>query len=82
MIFLYITLLTVNFADPSIKSRVLSRGTKASPGAVVGKLVFTSQQAVEAHAAGEVCILLRPITTPDDLEGLRVCPLVSFPDVL
>eukprot|EP01032_Pedospumella_encystans_P030407 gene30407-34325_t len=61
----------VNFDHPSTKSRVLSRGTKASPGAVVGKLVFTSQQAVEAHAAGEVCILLRPITTPDDLEGLR-----------
>lgn len=62
----------MNFDHPTTKERVLSRGIKASPGAVVGKLVFTSQQAVEARAAGEVCILIRPITTPDDLEGLRV----------
>jgi len=74
------TFLTVNFSDPAIKARVLSHGARASPGCAVGQLVFTVQQAIEKHAAGELCILVRPDTSVDDLEGLRVsycCVLCS-----
>ena len=42
----------------------------ASPGAAVGKAVFTSQRAVELAARGEDVILVRRETNPDDLAGM------------
>ncbi|WP_026341767.1 pyruvate, phosphate dikinase [Actinomadura atramentaria] len=48
----------------------LTRGMNASPGAAVGKAVFTSARAVELAAAGEDVILVRRETNPDDLAGM------------
>ncbi|HZE29904.1 MAG TPA: putative PEP-binding protein, partial [Actinoallomurus sp.] len=42
----------------------------ASPGAAVGKAVFTSRRAVELADDGEDVILLRRETSPDDLDGM------------
>jgi pyruvate,orthophosphate dikinase len=48
----------------------LTRGMSASPGAAVGKVVFTSARAVEMAQAGEDVILVRRETSPDDLDGM------------
>ena len=55
--------------DPEAKFDVLTKGLPASPGAATGKIVFTSDEAVEKSKEGEV-ILVRPETTPDDIHGM------------
>ncbi|WP_061294570.1 pyruvate, phosphate dikinase [Herbidospora cretacea] len=49
---------------------VLTKGMNASPGAAVGKAVFSSARATELAAQGEHVILVRRETTPDDLAGM------------
>ncbi|TWT65064.1 pyruvate, phosphate dikinase [Allorhodopirellula solitaria] len=49
---------------------LLCRGLNASPGAAVGKLAFTAQEARERHEAGEQVILVRRETSPEDVEGM------------
>lgn len=49
---------------------LLGRGLAASPGSVAGSVVLSSQEAVVAAARGEKVILVRPDTSPDDLEGM------------
>ncbi|GII27074.1 pyruvate, phosphate dikinase [Planotetraspora mira] len=51
-------------------NRRLTTGMNASPGAAVGKAVFTSARAVELAARGEDTILVRRETNPDDLSGM------------
>jgi pyruvate,orthophosphate dikinase len=48
----------------------LTEGMSASPGAAVGKAVFTSARAVELADKGEDVILVRRETSPDDLNGM------------
>jgi pyruvate, orthophosphate dikinase len=48
----------------------ITKGMGASPGAAVGKAVFTSRRAVELASDGEDVILLRRETSPDDLDGM------------
>jgi pyruvate, orthophosphate dikinase len=48
----------------------LTTGMNASPGAAVGKAVFSSERAVELTEAGEDVVLVRRETTPDDLAGM------------
>ncbi|WP_067461815.1 pyruvate, phosphate dikinase [Actinomadura macra] len=50
--------------------RKLTKGMNASPGAAVGKVVFTTKRAVELAAQGEDVILVRRETNPDDLAGM------------
>ncbi len=58
--------------DPAAPRALLARGMAASPGAAVGKAVFDSAAAVDAVARGEVVVLVRKETNPDDLEGMIV----------
>jgi len=58
--------------DPATPRTLLAKGMAASPGAAVGKAVFDSAAAVEAVARGEVVVLVRKETNPDDLEGMIV----------
>ncbi|MFB4315451.1 pyruvate, phosphate dikinase [Actinomadura sp. 21ATH] len=51
-------------------ARKLTKGMNASPGAAVGKAVFTSEAAVAAAENGEDVILVRRETNPDDLAGM------------
>jgi len=48
----------------------IATGLNASPGAAVGKVSFTADEAEAAAAAGEKIILVRPETSPDDLHGM------------
>ncbi|SFT82768.1 pyruvate, phosphate dikinase [Geodermatophilus amargosae] len=48
----------------------LTRGTGASPGAAVGRAVFSSEAAVEWARRGESVVLVRRETDPDDLSGM------------
>ena len=47
-----------------------TRGLNASPGAAVGKVVFTADAAREWAERGERVILVRRETTPDDYHGM------------
>ena len=53
------------------KAKVLSQGLPASPGGAVGTIVFTSEAAMAAAAAGKPAILIREETSPEDIEGMR-----------
>jgi pyruvate, orthophosphate dikinase len=48
----------------------LTQGMNASPGAAVGKAVFSSEAAVEWAGRGEKVVLVRRETNPDDLSGM------------
>ncbi|GGB06821.1 pyruvate, phosphate dikinase [Macrococcus hajekii] len=45
-------------------------GLPASPGAATGKVVFTAADAKKHAEAGEKVILVRPETSPEDIEGM------------
>ena len=53
------------------KSSVLAKGLAASPGAAVGKIVFTAERATELVDLGEKVILVRMETSPEDIEGMH-----------
>ena len=50
---------------------VVAKGLPASPGGAVGTIVFTSEAAMEAAAAGKKTILIREETSAEDIEGMR-----------
>src|SRR5712691_1741327 len=57
------------------KVEVLATGLPASPGAAVGQIVFTADEAVEkaGHGANKnPVILVRAETTPEDIHGMEV----------
>jgi pyruvate,orthophosphate dikinase len=56
--------------DPKADYSVLASGLNASPGAAVGKVYFTADEAEARREAGERVILVRPETSPDDLHGM------------
>jgi len=53
---------------------VLATGLPASPGAAVGQIVFSAEDAVKAREKGEfgVIVLVRGETTPEDIAGMEV----------
>ena len=53
------------------KAAVVAKGLPASPGGAVGTIVFTSEAAMAAAAAGKKVILIREETSPEDIEGMR-----------
>jgi pyruvate, orthophosphate dikinase len=48
----------------------VATGVNASPGAAVGRIVFSADEAEAWGTAGEQVILVRDETTPDDLHGM------------
>ncbi len=56
------------------KVEVLAKGLPASPGAAVGQIVFTADEAVEkaGHEKNVPVILVRAETTPEDIHGMEV----------
>ncbi len=54
------------------KATVLSKGLNASPGAAVGKIAFTADEAEERVGKGEKVILVRRETEPADIGGMHV----------
>ena len=49
----------------------IGTGLPASPGAASGRIVLSADAAIEAAAAGEDVILVRPETSPDDVVGMQ-----------
>jgi pyruvate,orthophosphate dikinase len=60
------------FDEPSLKKLInIATGIAASPGAAVGRVAFTAEDAVDMSKSGPV-ILVRKETTPDDIHGMDV----------
>jgi len=57
--------------DPKAKIKVIAKGLPASPGAAVGKVVFTAEDAEKAAEKGEKVILVRTETSPEDIGGMN-----------
>jgi len=59
--------------DPTAEKKVtpIVKGLPAGPGAAVGKVVFTAEDAVAWQRKGEKVILVREETNPEDVEGMR-----------
>ena len=62
--------------DTKARPTVLGRGIAASPGAAVGRLVFSSAAAQACAARDEPCILARRETTPEDIRGMHAASAV------
>jgi pyruvate,orthophosphate dikinase len=59
--------------EKKTKVEVLATGLPASPGAAVGQIVFTADEAVEkANGGKNSVILVRAETTPEDIHGMEV----------
>ncbi|KFB10728.1 pyruvate, phosphate dikinase [Nitratireductor basaltis] len=57
--------------DPSAARDIIGMGLPASPGAATGEIVFSSEDAEEAKAAGRAVILVRVETSPEDIHGMH-----------
>jgi pyruvate,orthophosphate dikinase len=59
--------------DPNAEKKVkpVVKGLPAGPGAAVGKIVFTAEDAVAWFRKGQKVILVREETNPEDVEGMR-----------
>ena len=57
--------------DPKAEKNVIARGLPASPGASVGKAVFSAADAEAWVAKGEKVILVRVETSPEDIGGMH-----------
>jgi pyruvate, orthophosphate dikinase len=53
------------------ESRIVGKGLNASPGAAVGKVVFSAEAAVTWAKRGEKVILVRPETVAEDIAGME-----------
>jgi pyruvate,orthophosphate dikinase len=60
--------------DPKARAAAtrIAKGLNASPGAAVGRAVFSADTAVEWAGRGERVILVRIETSPDDFHGMAV----------
>ena len=68
-------LLHPNFDQEKLKAATpIAKGLAASPGAATGKVVFTAEEALAKHEAGEKdLVLVRLETSPEDIDGMHVC---------
>jgi len=59
--------------DPEVvrRSTPIARGLNASPGAAVGAIVFTADEAERRAGRGEAVILVRTETSPEDIHGMK-----------
>ena len=57
--------------DTRAERDVFAKGIAASPGAAVGRIVFSSQAAQASAARGEPCIMVRRETAPEDIRGMH-----------
>ncbi|HEX2910637.1 MAG TPA: pyruvate, phosphate dikinase [Chloroflexia bacterium] len=56
--------------SPTAKKTILAKGIAGSPGAAVGQVVFTAEEAEELGKQGQKVILVRRETSPEDLRGM------------
>jgi len=58
--------------DPKARPAFTAKGLPASPGAAIGKVVFTAKAAEEWAQRGETVLLVRTDTSPEDIHGMKV----------
>lgn len=59
------------YIDPEAQVNVIAKGLAASPGAAVGQVVFTADDACDWAAEGKKVILVRSETSPEDIHGMH-----------
>jgi len=66
--------LVPRLVEKGAKVEILATGLPASPGAAVGQIVFSAEDAVKFHNNGtyRTIILVRGETTPEDIAGMEV----------
>ena len=59
--------------DPKVEliTKPIAKGLPAGPGGALGRVVFTSQDAVAWAQKGEKVILVREETSPEDVDGMH-----------
>ena len=57
--------------DPKAKKNVIATGLPSSPGAAVGRAVFSAEDAEAWAEKGEKVILIRNETSPEDIGGMH-----------
>src|SRR5262245_27182584 len=57
--------------DPKARPPAIGKGLPASPGAAIGRVVFTAGAAEEWAAKGERVLLVRTDTSPEDIHGMK-----------
>jgi pyruvate,orthophosphate dikinase len=57
--------------DPKARPPSIAKGLPASPGAAIGKVVFTATAAAEWAQRGETVVLVRTDTSPEDIHGMK-----------
>ena len=58
--------------NPKAEKKSIAKGLPASPGAAVGKIAFTAEEAEQRVGNGEKIILVRRETEPADIGGMHV----------
>nr|HEX4313138.1 pyruvate, phosphate dikinase [Kofleriaceae bacterium] len=57
--------------DPKARPPAIAKGLPASPGAAIGRVVFTASTAEDWAQRGEQVILVRTDTSPEDIHGMK-----------
>ena len=57
--------------DPDAKKEIIASGLPASPGAAVGEVVFTADEAEQLKGQGRDVLLVRIETSPEDIHGMH-----------
>ncbi|MBF0348791.1 MAG: pyruvate, phosphate dikinase [Magnetococcales bacterium] len=57
--------------DPKARKEVIGKGLAASPGAATGKVVFEADEAEQWSNAGQMVMLVRDETSPEDIHGMH-----------
>ncbi|MBD3348758.1 MAG: pyruvate, phosphate dikinase [Candidatus Eisenbacteria bacterium] len=57
--------------DPKASYSPITKGLPASPGAAVGQVVFTAEDAVNWTEEGKQTVLVREETSPEDIDGMN-----------
>ncbi|MCB9946268.1 MAG: pyruvate, phosphate dikinase [Rhodospirillaceae bacterium] len=62
--------------DPKAERKVIGHGLPASPGAASGKIVLTADEAEAQANQGEIVILVREETSPEDIHGMHAAAAI------
>ncbi|RKY26577.1 MAG: pyruvate, phosphate dikinase, partial [Planctomycetota bacterium] len=57
---------------PGVERKVVAKGIAASPGAAVGQVVFSAEDAEQWTGEGKKVVLVRQETSPEDVGGMHV----------
>ncbi len=57
--------------DPNAPRELIARGLPASPGAAVGRVALSANEAYDIATKGEAVILVRAETSPEDIHGMH-----------